>query len=624
MSSGRLALALACVAAVAGGRAGAVDLTGTWRVEYQDLRTEFIDIAHSSGTVSMTLEPSPGFPVSLTGPYDPVTNLLSMQVPGCLPPSCYGGLPAYVLPGGNWFVGRLVIGAPPLPGTERILASRCECFDGNAAGGDGCDEQCRVEPCFTCSGMPSVCAPTPDGGACDDRADCTSGETCGAGVCGGGVAVPGCFDVSGLWDVHNQQTGGFASDNIADVEQRDGEVLFRYPPTGAAGWLGTIDRASGALTLRTPRMFILCSGFDQLTGSLAAGGQSFSLAGPGSINTIRGCFDVDLTATGTRRTCGDGNLDPGEQCDDGNLVSGDGCDANCAPSDCGNGVVAGGEECDDGNTAGGDGCSAACFVESCPNGVLDVGEQCDDGNIVSGDGCDVTCRPTGCGSGFVTTGEQCDDGNTSAGDGCSAACTTEPCWSCTGWPSGCVPWRMATCARPRDPRRAALQVRNSSGAGHDALAVRSGETEGLAAAALGDPRTTTDYQVCLFDRSDPFAARPLFAARVPAGGTCGSEPCWRAVPGGFAYRNRDAAPHGIGKLLVVGDDGSGGRVMAVGRGAGLGAAPTGVPALPLPVPLELQVQTVGTGAGCVAMDFPADGVTHNDAARGRFQARGAP
>ncbi len=531
MSSGRLALALVFMAAAAGGRAGAVDLTGTWRVEHQGLRTEFVDVVHSGGVVSLTLEPAPGFPVSLTGSYDPVSNLLSMQVPGCLPPSCYGGLPAYVLPGGNWFDGRLVIGAPPLPGSGRVLASRCECFDGNATGGDGCDEQCRVEPCFTCSGMPSVCAPTPDGGACDDRADCSSGESCGAGVCGGGVAVPGCFDVSGQWDVHSQQTGGFAFDNIADVEQRDGEVLFRYPPTGAVGWLGTINRASGALTLRTPRLFILCSGFDQLTGTLAAGGQSFSLAGLGSIATIRGCFDVDLTETGTRRTCGDGHLDPGEQC---------------------------------------------------------------------------------------------DDGNSSAGDGCSAACTTEPCWSCTGWPSGCVPWRMTTCARPRDPRRATLQVRNSGAAGRDALAVRSGATETVAAAALGDPRATTDYQVCLFDRADPDQAPLLFAARVPAGGMCGGKPCWRAVPGGFAYRNRDAAPHGIGKLLVVGDDGGGGSVMAVGRGAGLVAAATGVPALPLPVPLELQIQAVGTGAGCVAMDFPAAGVIRNDAAGGRFQARGAP
>jgi len=572
----------------------------------------------------MRLEPAPGFSVSLTGSYDPVTSLLSMQVPGCLPPSCYGGLPASVLPGGNWFDGRLVIGAPPLPGTERVLARRCECFDGNAVSGDGCDEQCRVEPCFTCSGTPSVCAPTPDGGACDDRADCTSGETCGAGACGGGVAMPWCFDLSGLWDVHSQQTGGLAFDNIADVEQRDGEVLFRSPPTGAAGGLGTINRAGGVLTLRTPRMFILCSGFDQLTGSLATGGQSFSLTGRGSIGTIRGCFDVDLTETGARRRCGDGILDPGEQCDDGNLVSGNGCDATCAPSACGNGVVAGGEECDDGNTAGGDGCSATCFVERCANGVLDVGEQCDDGNIVSGDGCDVSCPPTGCGSGFVTAGEQCDDGNTSAGDGCSAACATEPCWSCTGWPSFCVPWRMPSCARPRDPRRATLPLRNAGAAEGDAVAVRSGATETLVAAALSDPRATTDYQVCLFARSDPNRTSLLFAARVPAGGTCGGAPCWRSVPGGFAYRNREAAPHGIGKLLVVGDDGGDGRVMAVGRGAGLVAAPTGVPALPLPAPLELQLQAVGTGAGCMAMDFPAAGVIRNDGARGRFQARGAP
>jgi cysteine-rich repeat protein len=31
------------------------------------------------------------------------------------------------------------------------------CEDGNTTPGDGCDARCRVEPCFTCSGLPSTC-----------------------------------------------------------------------------------------------------------------------------------------------------------------------------------------------------------------------------------------------------------------------------------------------------------------------------------------------------------------------------------------------------------------------------------------------------------------------------------
>src|SRR5439155_20879129 len=65
---------------------------------------------------------------------------------------------------------------------------RCECADDNSTPGDGCDARCQIEPCFTCTGMPSVCTPSPDASACTDRNACTSGETCTAGVCGGGSA----------------------------------------------------------------------------------------------------------------------------------------------------------------------------------------------------------------------------------------------------------------------------------------------------------------------------------------------------------------------------------------------------------------------------------------------------
>lgn len=90
---------------------------------------------------------------------------------------------------------------PPTVSTtnRRLTLTRCSCDDGNDGGGDGCDATCRVEPCFTCTGDPSVCTPSADGAACDDRRTCTSGETCNAGVCGGGAVVPTCVDLSGPW-----------------------------------------------------------------------------------------------------------------------------------------------------------------------------------------------------------------------------------------------------------------------------------------------------------------------------------------------------------------------------------------------------------------------------------------
>jgi cysteine-rich repeat protein len=165
-------------------------------------------------------------------------------------------------------------------------------------------------------------------------------------------------------------------------------------------------------------------------------------------------------------TCGDGQLDPGEECDDKNLDNGDGCDSNCCvvsagvqacsngwcpvdhPCHCGDGALELGEECDDGNLSFGDGCNGFCEVETglCGNQVLDQGEECDDGNFAQFDGCAPNCLaefslvPTCsdsldecacegdecvCGNGTVQDGEQCDDGNLLNEDGCSSQCLLE-------------------------------------------------------------------------------------------------------------------------------------------------------------------------------------------------------
>jgi len=132
-------------------------------------------------------------------------------------------------------------------------------------------------------------------------------------------------------------------------------------------------------------------------------------------------------------TCGNANIEPGEDCDDGNKSNGDGCSANCENegsiytvdfadqiSLCGNGQTEAGEDCDDGNLDNGDGCSNECLAEgsagTCGNGIEDTGENCDDGNTDSGDGCSSQCLNEGsnqaydsfCGDGDLDTGESCD------------------------------------------------------------------------------------------------------------------------------------------------------------------------------------------------------------------------
>jgi cysteine-rich repeat protein len=64
------------------------------------------------------------------------------------------------------------------------------------------------------------------------------------------------------------------------------------------------------------------------------------------------------------QTCGDREIDPGEECDDGKLNS-NSPNANCRPG---------------------------CAVSRCGDSILDDIETCDDGNRLNNDGCDRYCR----------------------------------------------------------------------------------------------------------------------------------------------------------------------------------------------------------------------------------------
>ena len=64
---------------------------------------------------------------------------------------------------------------------------------------------------------------------------------------------------------------------------------------------------------------------------------------------------------------------------------------------------------------------------SCGNGQVETGEECDDGDPRNDDRCLTTCKLATCGDAVVRTGvEECDDGNGVDGDGCSRACLTCP------------------------------------------------------------------------------------------------------------------------------------------------------------------------------------------------------
>ncbi len=139
-----------------------------------------------------------------------------------------------------------------------------------------------------------------------------------------------------------------------------------------------------------------------------------------------GCSDVCRP-----EVCGNGIIDPGEECDDGNTRNNDACVLGCRNATCGDGYIERGvEQCEPPNTAQCDASCQRIVGASCGNGNLDAGEECDDGNTSSNDDCTANCTIARCGDGSLHTKgtgpfEECDDGNLQSGDGCSATCTIE-------------------------------------------------------------------------------------------------------------------------------------------------------------------------------------------------------
>ena len=220
-------------------------------------------------------------------------------------------------------------------------------------------------------------------------------------------------------------------------------------------------------------------------------------------------------------TCGDGNLDAGEQCDDSNTTDGDGCDSNCTPTGCGNGVVTGGEDCDDGGTVGGDCCDASCAFEV-------ASSPCDDG-----EGCTLV--------------DACDGAGVCVGDA-----APDP-----------------TCDVPTSARRSFVLLRDNGG--KDKLKWKWGRGGAATVADFGAPATTDVYRLCVLLESGGSHSVVLSSATT-------TDEKWTALGSkGFKYRdtNRDPVPDGIQSVLLKAGSVGKAKIKVAGKGGQLGVTGLG-------------------------------------------------
>jgi cysteine-rich repeat protein len=215
------------------------------------------------------------------------------------------------------------------------------------------------------------------------------------------------------WSSHHRVDGGdeLAPDVVVAVSE-DGQHWDA--PTKVAGVIAADADEASPTFQDGPRLAWDARGVGMLTWTstkLGVGGDSWARR---------------VYAAVADASCGDGNVDVGEDCDDGGH-SGD-CYDDCTLPGCGNGHLDDGELCDDGDARDDNGCSTLCLAPYCGDGIVSPGEDCDDANDIDTDACTNTCREARCGDGVVWEGEEVCDPADPADDGwCVRDCTRGFC-----------------------------------------------------------------------------------------------------------------------------------------------------------------------------------------------------
>ena len=252
--------------------------------------------------------------------------------------------------GGNGGIGNTDGARPDIPTIDVGDPAKCgngvlddgeSCDDGNKNAGDGCSMICQVPAGWTCTGTPSVCNM--------------------AGVCGDGL-----LGSSETCDDGNTTAGDGCSANCKMI---DPGYECRVPGRRCVPACGDGKIIGGEQC-------------DDMNTTADDGCSPTCVVEPGA-----SCDNSTPPSKCKAAVCGNKMVEAGESCDEGDCVAGSlkcnglflgdgtGCSKSCVKE----------PKCRDGAT------TRACDT-SCGNGNIETGEDCDDGNLAKGDGCDDKCK----------------------------------------------------------------------------------------------------------------------------------------------------------------------------------------------------------------------------------------
>jgi hypothetical protein len=337
--------------------------------------------------------------------------------------------------------------------------------------------------------------------------------------------------------------------------------------------------------------------FSQATTTDASGGDEAAVR-------------LGATSHVSSETAGDYPGSPARtQSDDGHFVT------VSITSLCGNGVIDSGpsytEECDAGPQNGQPGscCNTDCTAVTAGTACTPDSSPCTT-DVCDGNG--ACSHPAGNDGAGCDDGDPCTDPDTCSGGVCVGGphMTCNLCETCqTG--VGCVvgPRPSGSCKHSKVALKSRFQMKNGSTPQTNKAQFKWVKGELTNTTDFGDPVNTDEIGLCVF------APGKVLQMIAPAGGTCGTKPCWKARGiNGFSYSDRSNANDGISKILLKAGLDSKAKAQIKGKGSML-------PSLPLPLTLPATVQLQSThNDECWEATFSTAGEIANDGTQ--FKGKG--